>query len=105
MKKTMILGLMLVSCGAFASEGMSGHAGNAASAASVAVVASGVAVGESAMATGKLASGVAAVPLKAVGAVGAVAGKAGDVLMSAATGEPLPIAKESVTVGAPPKAE
>ncbi|MND11639.1 hypothetical protein D3C87_466290 [compost metagenome] len=107
MKKTLLLGLTLISCAASAA-GMSEHAESAAAASGIAVVASGIAVGEGAAASGQLASGVAAVPLKAVGAVGAMADKAGDALLDVAGVEPLPVSEitvTTVTIAPPPSAE
>ena len=63
------------------------------------------AVGESMVAGAKLVSGVAAVPLKAAGAVGELSGDLGDSLWEAANapaGGPLPITDDAITVGPPP---
>ncbi len=53
----------------------------------------------------KLVSGVAAVPLKAAGAVGELSGDMGDSLWEAANAPadgPLPVTDDAVTVGPPP---
>ncbi|MGL4251179.1 MAG: hypothetical protein ACRCR1_11260 [Aeromonas sp.] len=104
MKRVMFLGAALMPWMAFAAQGLSEHAGNAASAGGVAVVASGYSALEGTAASGQLASGVAAIPLKGVGAVGSVAEKAGNALLGKPN-EPLPISDEAVTAGPPPKAE
>lgn len=106
MKKMLLIGLLALSAaGAAQAAGMSEHAENAAVASGSAVVASGVAATEAAIASGQLVSGVAALPLKGVGAVGKVADSAGDALLSVATDEPLPISEESVTASPAPKTE
>lgn len=104
MKRVVLLGVALMPWMAFSAQGLSEHAGNAASAGGVAVVASGYSALEGTAASGKLASGVAAVPLKGLGAVGSVADKAGNALLGKPS-EPLPISEEAVTAGPPPKAE
>ena len=63
------------------------------------------AIGHSVAGGGKLVSGAVAVPLKAVGSVGKVAGDAGDEMWDnamAPIGEPLPVTEDTVTVGPPP---
>ena len=63
------------------------------------------AIGESMVAGAKLVSGVAAVPLKAAGAVGTLSGDLGDSLWEAANapvGAPLPVTDDAITVGPPP---
>lgn len=104
MKRILLLGAALIPWSSFAAQGLSEHAGNAASAGGVAVVASGYSALEGTAASGQLASGVAAVPLKGIGAVGSVAEKAGNKLLGKPN-EPLPISEEAVTAGPPPKTE
>lgn len=63
------------------------------------------AIGHSMVAGTKLVSGVAAVPLKASGAVGQLSGEMGDALGDAANapvGHPLPITEDVITIGPPP---
>ena len=63
------------------------------------------AVGYALAGTSQLVSGVAAVPLGFVGAIGQVSNAASDALMDAANadvGAPLPISDEIVTAGPPP---
>lgn len=63
------------------------------------------AVGYALAGTGQLVSGVAAVPLGFVGAVGEVSNAASNALMDAANadvGAPLPLSDEVVTAGPPP---
>jgi len=59
------------------------------------------ALGHGLAAGGQLVSGVVAIPLKVVGAVGEVSGNAGDALWDISTGE-LPITDETVTAGPSP---
>lgn len=63
------------------------------------------ALGESMVAGAKLVSGVAAVPFKAIGAVGELSGQMGDSLWQAANapvGAPLPVTDEVITAGPSP---
>ena len=63
------------------------------------------AIGEGMVAGAKLVSGVAAVPLKAAGAVGELSGDMGDSLWEAANTPvdmSLPITEDVITVGPPP---
>lgn len=63
------------------------------------------AIGYALAGTSQLVSGVAAVPLGFVGAIGEVSNAASDALMDAANsdvGAPLPISEEVVTAGPPP---
>lgn len=63
------------------------------------------AVGESMVGGAKLVSGVAAIPLKAAGAVGELSSEMGDAFWEAANapaGEPLPLTDDVITIGPPP---
>lgn len=63
------------------------------------------AVGEGMVAGVKLVSGVAAVPLKAAGAVGELSSEMGDAFWEAANAPvngPLPVTDDAITVGPPP---
>lgn len=63
------------------------------------------ALGEGMVAGAKLVSGVAAVPLKAAGAVGQLSGDMGDSLWEAANAPadgPLPVTEDVITIGPPP---
>ncbi|MGL5488113.1 MAG: hypothetical protein ACRDC6_17760 [Shewanella sp.] len=104
MQRFLLLGIALFSLGGNASQRVLEHSANAASAGGVAVVASGYSALEGTAASGQLASGVAAVPLKGIGAVGSVAEKAGNKLLGKPN-EPLSISEEAVTAGPPPKTE
>ena len=59
------------------------------------------ALGHGLAAGGQLVSGVVAVPLKVVGAVGEVSGKAGDALWNISSGE-LPVTDETITASPSP---
>ncbi|TKB47856.1 hypothetical protein [Thalassotalea mangrovi] len=83
--------LTFISGSAAAAGGASEHSARAGKHSSLAVSNAGVA-------SGKAVSGVVAVPLTALGAVGNASGKAGDALMTnALTTEPLPISDVTVT--------
>ncbi|HEX9585662.1 MAG TPA: mechanosensitive ion channel protein MscS [Gammaproteobacteria bacterium] len=63
------------------------------------------AIGEGMVAGAKLVSGVAAVPLKAAGAVGELSSDMGDALWEAANAPaagPLPLTDDVITIGPPP---
>lgn len=100
-KKMVIVSAMLVSL--FFSQqamaqGSAQHSGQA-------VGHSALAAGHSAVGTAKLTSAAVAIPLVAVGAVGAVSAEMGKGLMKAANkpiGEPLEISDETLTVGPSP---
>lgn len=64
------------------------------------------AVGHGAAASGQIVGGAVALPLKAVGAVGQVADKAGDALLdSTGVSKPLPVSDDTVSAGPAPKTE
>lgn len=63
---------------------------------------SAAAFGESVEASAGLVSAAVAVPLVAIGAIGTASGQAGEALWYEGTGEPLPIAEETVTGGPNP---
>ncbi|UUC49582.1 hypothetical protein NOX82_27530 [Pseudomonas citronellolis] len=64
------------------------------------------AVGHGAVASGQVVGGAVALPLKAVGAVGEAADKAGDALLnSAGVSKPLPVSDDTVSAGPAPKTE
>lgn len=65
---------------------------------------SGQALKHGAIASGQMVSGVVAVPLMAVGAVGHVAGEAGQGLMELAIDEPLEVSDTTVTADPSPAA-
>ncbi|NWF36982.1 hypothetical protein [Mariprofundus sp. KV] len=100
-KKMAIVGAMVIamlfSQQAMA-QGSAQHSGKA-------VGHSALAAGHSAVGSAKLTSAAVAVPLVAVGAVGAVSAQAGNALLKAANkpiGEPLEISDEAITVGPSP---
>lgn len=63
------------------------------------------AVGESMVGGAKLVSGVAAIPLKAAGAIGELSSQMGDTFWEAANAPvrgPLPLTEDVITIGPPP---
>lgn len=99
-RRLLVSGLLLVvlSPGAVVAQSSLQHSGQA-------VTHSLQAIGEGMVAGAKLVSGVAAVPLKAAGAVGELSSDMGDALWEAANAPvagPLPLTDDVVTVGPPP---
>ncbi len=100
-KKMVIISAMLVSMfftQQAMAQGSTQHSGQA-------VKYSALAVGHGAVGSAKMTSAVVAVPLLAVGAVGAVSAEMGKSLVEAANdpiGEPLKISDETITVGPTP---
>ena len=106
MKKIILTALCLLApLGSAYAQGSVGHSAQAVKHGSQAAANSAASVAHGLVAAGKVTSGVAAVPLKAVGAVGKAADAAGDALMQEAGTGPLPVSDEAITAGPPPHAE
>jgi hypothetical protein len=102
-RKAVITTLILT--GLVAAQPAQAQAGGSVQHASQAIGHSAKAVGHSVVGTAKLASGVVAVPLIAIGASGQASQQAGESLWDIANepiGTPLPVSDETVTAGPSP---
>lgn len=107
MKKLLLVASLILSSGIASTsvhaEGSMQHFGQSAQNAAQSAKHSAATVGETLIGTSKLVSGVAAVPFKALGAVGHASGAIGDLLWENAAGtEPLEVTEDTVTVGPAP---
>lgn len=93
---------LLFSTGAFA-EGSLQHFGNSAQHVKQSAQHTAGSVGHAAVGSGKLVSGVVAVPLKVIGKAGDASDAVGDLLWENATGEEaLEVTEDTVTAGPAP---
>jgi len=96
-KIVLVTGLLLP-CVAIAGNGSGGHSGQA-------LMHTSQAAGHATASGAAVVSGVVAIPLAGVAAIGVVAGEAGSALAASADGkpQPLPVADEVITAGPSPE--